>query len=455
MENKKYQIFISSTYTDLIDARAKAMETILNIYHFPVGMEMFSAGDDEQWEIIKDTINVSDYYILIIGHRYGSTTDDGMGYTEKEYDYAKAKGIPILAFIRDRDTATKSHERECDPDKIEKLNKFIEKASANKMCNYWYDIDDLVTKIAIALPKSFARKPQIGWCRGGNNIPIEISNEMAKLSEENRLLREKIKKLEDTISIDKPEIYVKINNSEKLDIKIPTTIPNSITSIPPTISVSDIPSELHKFIKPDEIDNYNKSIPTQDKLDKHNTVLTYAHLATHCKLDLIFNIFNSGTKKANDINIIITFPDSVKLIDKSSFEDIQIPNSPIPYSLIEKLKSRKLESEKSAVLAASRTIHDLISPGHSNFTPAFLQSSYPKIHNLSRTLSDRSLFIYEEENRVMIKISGLLQSRPFSLDEDVAIIPLRVSSETIRVNIVCEEYKNSENIEIPITIEKI
>ena len=99
MENKKYQIFISSTYTDLIDARAKAMETILNIYHFPVGMEMFSAGDDEQWEIIKDTINVSNYYILIIGHRYGSTTDDGMGYTEKEYDYAKAKGIPILAFI--------------------------------------------------------------------------------------------------------------------------------------------------------------------------------------------------------------------------------------------------------------------------------------------------------------------------------------------------------------------
>jgi hypothetical protein len=32
MEEKKYQIFVSSTYKDLIDAREKVFETILKLY---------------------------------------------------------------------------------------------------------------------------------------------------------------------------------------------------------------------------------------------------------------------------------------------------------------------------------------------------------------------------------------------------------------------------------------
>lgn len=70
--DKKYQIYISSTYEDLKEERKKAIETILTMNHFPVGMEMFSAADEEQWEIIRETIDVSDYYILIVGNRYGS-----------------------------------------------------------------------------------------------------------------------------------------------------------------------------------------------------------------------------------------------------------------------------------------------------------------------------------------------------------------------------------------------
>ena len=121
MEDKRYQVFISSTYQDLVAAREKVIGTILGLYHFPVGMEMFSAEDAEQWEIIKETINVSDYYVLIIGHRYGSETSEGISYTEKEYDHAKEKKIPIYSFIRQRDVATTPEERDSDPDKIKKL----------------------------------------------------------------------------------------------------------------------------------------------------------------------------------------------------------------------------------------------------------------------------------------------------------------------------------------------
>jgi len=104
MDEKKYQIFISSTYEDLKEEREVAIKTILSLYHIPIGMEMFNAGDSEQWTVISQTIETSDYYVVIIGERYGSTTDSGVSYTEKEYDYAISKGIPVFAFIKDENS---------------------------------------------------------------------------------------------------------------------------------------------------------------------------------------------------------------------------------------------------------------------------------------------------------------------------------------------------------------
>ena len=95
----KYQIFISSTYTDLVQERRDVVEQILNAHHFPIGMEMFEASDKKQWEVIQQTIDTSDIYILILGNRYGTTdAESGVSYTEKEYDYAVEKNKPILVF---------------------------------------------------------------------------------------------------------------------------------------------------------------------------------------------------------------------------------------------------------------------------------------------------------------------------------------------------------------------
>ena len=114
---KKYQIFISSTYTDLVEERKLVQDTILSMYHFPVGMELFSAADEDQWDVIKDTIDSSDYYVLIVAHRYGSVItsgdDAGISYTEKEYRYAKSQGISVLAFLIDSSVSVK-------PENIEK-----------------------------------------------------------------------------------------------------------------------------------------------------------------------------------------------------------------------------------------------------------------------------------------------------------------------------------------------
>jgi Domain of unknown function (DUF4062) len=99
--NKKYQIFVSSTYQDLREERAEIIKAVLEMGHIPVGMEMFSAADEEQWKIIARQIDETDYYVVIAAHRYGSVTDAGISYTEKELDYANSKKVPVLGFVID------------------------------------------------------------------------------------------------------------------------------------------------------------------------------------------------------------------------------------------------------------------------------------------------------------------------------------------------------------------
>ena len=85
---KKYQVFISSTYTDLIEERKKMQEILLMADCIPAGMEAFVATNDEQFNVIKKVIDLCDYYVLIIGGRYGSVNEKtGLSYTEMEYDY--------------------------------------------------------------------------------------------------------------------------------------------------------------------------------------------------------------------------------------------------------------------------------------------------------------------------------------------------------------------------------
>ncbi|MGB6129457.1 MAG: DUF4062 domain-containing protein, partial [Psychrilyobacter sp.] len=188
--DKKYQVFISSTYKDLIEARQKVSDEILKSYNLPIGMELFSASNKSQWEIITKIIDNTDYYVLILGHRYGSLNEDGIGYTEMEYDYAKSLGIPILSFVRSEDVSTKPSERETDPELIKKLNAFRKKVTADKMCEFWKTEDELKSTVMGALYKEFYTSPRIGWIRGD-----KIKNTQ-KLEEKNLKLLEKITKLE-------------------------------------------------------------------------------------------------------------------------------------------------------------------------------------------------------------------------------------------------------------------
>ena len=101
MADIKYQVFVSSTFEDLEDERRSAFESILNVDHIPVGMELFQAGTDDQWSYIKRRIDSCDYYFVIIAERYGSIGPGGKSYTQMEYEYAIENNIPVAAFLLD------------------------------------------------------------------------------------------------------------------------------------------------------------------------------------------------------------------------------------------------------------------------------------------------------------------------------------------------------------------
>lgn len=98
--NKKLQVFVSSTYTDLIEERQAAVQAILDAGHIPAGMELFKAGNESQLKTIYKWIDESDVYMLILGGRYGSIeAKSGKSYTQLEYEYALSKDIPVFAVV--------------------------------------------------------------------------------------------------------------------------------------------------------------------------------------------------------------------------------------------------------------------------------------------------------------------------------------------------------------------
>jgi hypothetical protein len=88
--------------------RVAILDQVLKENHIPAGMEMFAAGDENSWEVIRRTIDICDIYVVLVGARYGSFQDQSgkkVSFTEREFRYAQEKGKPIIAFLLGQDEA--------------------------------------------------------------------------------------------------------------------------------------------------------------------------------------------------------------------------------------------------------------------------------------------------------------------------------------------------------------
>jgi Domain of unknown function (DUF4062) len=195
---KRYQVFVSSTFNDLEEERQHVTRALLRMNCIPSGMELFPASDDDQWTLIRHVIDDCDYFIVIISGKYGSVNADGISFTEMEYDYAIDRKKPVLAFPYKEPSRLPGFKLEDDDEKRRKLAAFREKATKNKMVDFWESPPDLASKVKDGIVELKKTRPDGGWVRAAE--AEKAQSRLAKAMRQVKRLRSRNKALEQPLT---------------------------------------------------------------------------------------------------------------------------------------------------------------------------------------------------------------------------------------------------------------
>ncbi|MEA4920618.1 MAG: DUF4062 domain-containing protein [Clostridiaceae bacterium] len=248
--DKRFQIFISSTYEDLQDERKEVMQALLELDCIPAGMELFPASNEDQWTLIKKVIDDCDYYLLIVGGRYGSTNDKGISYTQMEFEYALDSGKPIISFLpKDPGNipSSKCDSTESGKKKLEAFKKLAQK----KLVKYWSSPQDLGSMVSRSVIKLIKEFPAVGWIKADNLTDENSIKEIIDLRRENEELRKQLSDIA-TQAPKGTETLAQGDDTFELHIKCTAEDETDIFDCSPTIRVTW--NEIFAFISPYLID---------------------------------------------------------------------------------------------------------------------------------------------------------------------------------------------------------
>lgn len=243
--NKKLQVFVSSTYTDLKEERQAAVQAILDAGHIPAGMELFKAGNESQLKTIYKWIDESDVYMLILGGRYGSIEEkSSKSYTQLEYEYALSKNIPVFAvvlsdlFLTQKITSLglKNATEQTAPDKYQSFKSLV----MSKIIREVNDCKDIKIAIYSTLNDFMTDYDLVGWVRNNNeNDTIQLLKDNNTLIKENNFLNKQVQKLQEQLNAKSKEQFgnysfdelVKIFKKKKFEIPAKYTKGETDTNI--------------------------------------------------------------------------------------------------------------------------------------------------------------------------------------------------------------------------------
>ena len=102
----KLRIFISSTMKDLANERSQVRDKLLSFNFEPVNAENLSSSPDTSWDALEQEIRSCNVFVLLLGERYGwiptegPHANEGKSITHLEFEEAKRRRIPVLAFLK-------------------------------------------------------------------------------------------------------------------------------------------------------------------------------------------------------------------------------------------------------------------------------------------------------------------------------------------------------------------
>ncbi len=190
MTDKRYQVFISATYLDLRDERGVLLQTLPTLGCLPTTLEAHGQNLSTMVNI-RRRIDESDYYILLVGSRYGSLMPSGVSYTHMEYVYAATKQKPMLILMHESPESRAAELQEQGVEGKLKFGDFRKLLQREReQIIYWRDAKDLAYVLQNAVPALVKRHPAIGWVRVGNN------NAAINLEKECNALKKRVQELE-------------------------------------------------------------------------------------------------------------------------------------------------------------------------------------------------------------------------------------------------------------------
>lgn len=435
MSDKKYQIFVSSTYKDLINTRKKVIDAILRLEHFPVGMEWFSASDEEQWEIIENELKTTDYYILILGQRYGTLNSEGIGYTEKEYNYAREIGIPVLSFVRNENASYTNDEREEKREGQKRIKLFREKVLKESMVDFWETPEELVSKVLVALNKQIKRTKRTGWVRGDQAMSADMANELVRLSKENSELREKLSNIQ--VNERKPKFEIFINEEKELYYKLVEEWENEeISKLDEEYAINKINSYTSNLEKREEllepmtigVKDYNDSLTSEmNEVYNNALVVKKKFLNRHFKINV--NLKNTGNAIGNYIVMELKFPDELKLIYQKHYTE----------------RYNELSKNVSNSLPLLPTIEMYGTTGLTNHPVDYLffKEPYFKKENM----------VEENKNTLKLGISDLIHHTETEKDSYFYAEIKKAGRFIINAKIICEELEEPIFYDLPVIVD--
>lgn len=220
--NKKLQVFVSSTYTDLIEERQAAVQAILDAGHIPAGMELFKAGNESQLKTIYRWIDESDIYMLILGGRYGSIeSKTGSSYTQLEYEYALNKGIPVFAVVLSQSFLTVKINALGLSNAIDSTDKYktFKSLVMSKIIREVDDCKDIKITIHSTLNDFINEYNLAGWIRNTpENDTVQLLKENNTLMKDNLSLNKQVQKLKEQLESKSKEQFGNFSFDELIDI---------------------------------------------------------------------------------------------------------------------------------------------------------------------------------------------------------------------------------------------
>ncbi|GAG09503.1 unnamed protein product, partial [marine sediment metagenome] len=173
------------------------MHALLELDCMPSGMELFPAANESQWSLIKKVIDDCDYYVLILGGRYGSCGPDGLSYTEMEYRYALSIGKPTIAFLHKDPGTIQAKYCESTKEGKEKLavfRSFVEE----KLCKHWSTPAELGSVVSRSLIQLIKTTPAVGWVRADELPTKDATLELLKLRQRVEELKSELGRIRTT-----------------------------------------------------------------------------------------------------------------------------------------------------------------------------------------------------------------------------------------------------------------